>query len=135
MIAQEKGTNTKENIEHNFGMPSPDGYRKALRLMKQAEKFGRPVICFVDTPGAFCGLEAEERGQGEAIARNLYELSGLKVPVLSVVIGEGGSGGALAMAVADEVWMLENSIYSILSPKALPASCGRTAVRQKKRQM
>ena len=117
VIAQEKGTNTKENIEHNFGMPSPDGYRKALRLMKQAEKFGRPVICFVDTPGAFCGLEAEERGQGEAIARNLYEMSGLKVPVLSVVVGEGGSGGALAMAVADEVWMLENSIYSILSPE------------------
>ena len=98
-------------------MPSPDGYRKALRLMKQAEKFGRPVICFVDTPGAFCGLEAEERGQGEAIARNLYELSGLKVPVLSVVIGEGGSGGALAMAVADEVWILENAIYSVLSPE------------------
>lgn len=98
-------------------MPSPDGYRKALRLMKQAEKFGRPVICFVDTPGAFCGLEAEERGQGEAIARNLFELSGLKVPVLSVVIGEGGSGGALAMAVADEVWMLENSVYSVLSPE------------------
>lgn len=98
-------------------MPSPDGYRKALRLMKQAEKFGRPVICFVDTPGAFCGLEAEERGQGEAIARNLYELSGLEVPVLSVVIGEGGSGGALAMAVADEVWMLENAVYSVLSPE------------------
>ena len=117
VIAQEKGTNTKDNIEHNFGMPSPDGYRKALRLMKQAEKFGRPVICFVDTPGAFCGLEAEERGQGEAIARNLFEMSGLTVPVLSIVIGEGGSGGALAMAVADEVWMLENSIYSILSPE------------------
>ena len=117
VIAQEKGTNTKENIEHNFGMPSPDGYRKALRLMKQAEKFGRPVICFVDTPGAFCGLEAEERGQGEAIARNLFEMSGLTVPVLSIVIGEGGSGGALTMAVADEVWMLENSIYSILSPE------------------
>lgn len=117
VIAQEKGTNTKENIEHNFGMPSPDGYRKALRLMKQAEKFSRPVICFVDTPGAFCGLEAEERGQGEAIARNLFEMSGLTVPVLSIVIGEGGSGGALAMAVADEVWMLENSIYSILSPE------------------
>ena len=117
VIAQEKGTNTKENIEHNFGMPSPDGYRKALRLMKQAEKFGRPVICFVDTPGAFCGLEAEERGQGEAIARNLFEMSGLTVPVLSIVIGEGGSGGALAMAVADEVWMLESSIYSILSPE------------------
>ena len=117
VIAQAKGKTTKENIERNFGMPSPDGYRKALRLMKQAEKFGRPVICFVDTPGAFCGLEAEERGQGEAIARNLFEMSGLKVPILSVVIGEGGSGGALAMAVADEVWMLENSIYSILSPE------------------
>lgn len=117
VIAQAKGMNTKENIERNFGMPSPDGYRKALRLMKQAEKFNRPVICFVDTPGAFCGLEAEERGQGEAIAKNLYEMSGLTVPVLSIVIGEGGSGGALAMAVADEVWMLENSIYSILSPE------------------
>ena len=117
VIAQAKGKTTKENLDRNFSMPSPDGYRNALRLMKQAEKFGRPVICFVDTPGAFCGLEAEERGQGEAIARNLFELSGLKVPVLSVVIGEGGSGGALAMAVADEVWMLENSIYSVLSPE------------------
>lgn len=117
VIAQEKGRTTKENIEHNFGMPSPEGYRKSLRLMKQAEKFQRPVICFVDTPGAFCGLEAEERGQGEAIARNLYEMSALKVPILSVVIGEGGSGGALALAVADEVWMLENSVYSILSPE------------------
>ncbi len=117
VIAQAKGTNTKENIKRNFGMPSPEGYRKALRLMKQAEKFHRPVICFVDTPGAFCGLEAEERGQGEAIARNIYEMSGLKVPVLSVIIGEGGSGGALAMATADEVWMLENSVYSILSPE------------------
>ena len=117
VIAQAKGKTTKENLDRNFSMPSPDGDRKALRLMKQAEKFGRPVICFVDTPGAFCGLEAEERGQGEAIARNLYELSGLKVPVLSVVIGEGGSGGALAMAVADEVWILENAIYSVLSPE------------------
>ncbi|KAA8501346.1 acetyl-CoA carboxylase carboxyltransferase subunit beta [Mediterraneibacter catenae] len=117
VIAQAKGKTTKENLDRNFSMPSPDGYRKALRLMKQAEKFGRPVICFVDTPGAFCGLEAEERGQGEAIARNLFELSGLKVPVLSVVIGEGGSGGALAMAVADEVWMLENAVYSVLSPE------------------
>lgn len=117
VVAQAKGRNTKENIERNFGMPSPEGYRKALRLMKQAEKFGRPVICFVDTPGAFCGLEAEERGQGEAIARNIYEMSDLKVPVLSVIIGEGGSGGALAMAAADEVWMLENSVYSILSPE------------------
>ena len=117
VIAQAKGRNTKENIERNFGMPEPEGYRKALRLMKQAEKFARPVICLVDTPGAFCGLEAEERGHGEAIARNIYEMSGLKVPVVSIIIGEGGSGGALAMATADEVWMLENSIYSILSPE------------------
>ena len=117
VIGQQKGRSTKENIRRNFGMPSPEGYRKSLRLMKQAEKFNRPVICFVDTPGAFCGMEAEERGQGEAIARNLYEMSALKVPVLSIVIGEGGSGGALAMAVSDQVWMLENSIYSILSPE------------------
>lgn len=117
VIGQQKGKNTKDNITRNFGMPSPDGYRKALRLMRQAETFGRPVICFVDTPGAFCGLEAEERGQGEAIARNLFEISDLRVPVLSIVIGEGGSGGALAMAVADEVWMLENAIYSVLSPE------------------
>lgn len=117
VIGQEKGKTTKENIRRNFGMPSPDGYRKALRLMKQAEAFGRPVICLVDTPGAFCGIEAEERGQGEAIARNLFEMSALKVPVLSIVIGEGGSGGALAMAVANEVWMMENATYSILSPE------------------
>ena len=117
VIAQAKGRTPKENLERNFAMPSPEGYRKARRLMKQAEKFHRPVINFVDTPGAFCGMEAEERGQGEAIARNLFELSGLKVPVLSVVIGEGGSGGALALAVADEVWMLENSVYSVLSPE------------------
>lgn len=117
VIAQCKGKTTKENLERNFAMPSPEGYRKALRLMKQAEKFQRPVICFVDTPGAFCGMEAEERGQGEAIARNLYEMSALKVPVLSIVIGEGGSGGALALAVADEVWMMENAVYSVLSPE------------------
>lgn len=117
VIGQEKGKNTKDNIKRNFGMPSPEGYRKALRLMKQAETFGRPVICFVDTPGAFCGLEAEERGQGEAIARNLFEMADLTVPILSIVIGEGGSGGALAMAVANEVWMMENAIYSILSPE------------------
>lgn len=117
VIGQQKGRTTKENIKRNFGMPSPEGYRKALRLMKQADTFGRPIICFVDTPGAFCGLEAEERGQGEAIARNLFEMASLTVPVLSVVIGEGGSGGALAMAVANEVWMLENAIYSILSPE------------------
>lgn len=117
VIAQVKGENTKENIERNFAMPHPEGYRKALRLMKQAEKFKRPVICFVDTPGAFCGIGAEERGQGEAIAKNLMEMMALKVPTISIVIGEGGSGGALALAVADEVWMMENSIYSILSPE------------------
>ena len=117
IIGQQKGRNTEENIERNFGMTHPEGYRKALRLMKQAEKFHRPIICFVDTPGAFCGLEAEERGQGEAIARNLFEMADLTVPVLSMVIGEGGSGGALAMAVGNEVWMLENAIYSILSPE------------------
>lgn len=117
VIGEQKGRTLKQNQKRNFGMPYPDGYRKALRLMKQAEKFGRPIICFVDTPGAFCGIEAEERGQGEAIARNLYEMSALRVPVLSIFIGEGGSGGALALAVANEVWMLENATYSILSPE------------------
>ena len=117
VIGQQKGKNLKENLVRNFGMPSPDGYRKALRLMKQAEKFHRPVICFVDTPGAYCGMDAEERGQGRAIADNLFEMSDMKTPILSVVIGEGGSGGALAMAVADEVWMMENAVYSILSPE------------------
>ncbi|MDD7210386.1 MAG: acetyl-CoA carboxylase carboxyltransferase subunit alpha [Lachnospiraceae bacterium] len=121
VIAQMKGKNTQENVKRNFGMPKPEGYRKALRLMKQAEKFQRPVICFVDTPGAFCGMEAEERGQGEAIARNLYEMSAIRTPILSILIGEGGSGGALAMAVADEVWILENAIYSILSPEGYAA--------------
>mgnify|MGYP003372483820 FL=1 len=117
VIGIQKGRSTKENIGRNFGMPSPEGYRKTLRLMKQAEKFHRPVITFIDTPGAFCGVEAEERGQGEAIARNLLEMAALKVPVLSIVIGEGGSGGALALGVGNEVWMLENAIYSILSPE------------------
>ena len=117
VLAQEKGEGTKENIARNFGMVSPEGYWKSLRLMQQAEKFHRPVICLVDTPGAFCGLEAEERGQGEAIARNLLEMSDLKVPVLSIVIGEGGSGGALALAVGNEVWMMENATYTILSPE------------------
>lgn len=131
VIAQAKGRDTKENIERNFGMPSPDGYRKALRLMKQAEKFHRPVICFVDTPGAFCGLEAEERGQGEAIARNLYEMSALKTPVLSIIIGEGGSGGALAMATSDQVWMLENSIYSILSPEGFASILWKDSTKAK----
>ena len=116
-IAIDRGKDTKDKIKRNFGSAHPEGYRKALRQMKLAEKFNRPVICFVDTPGAFCGMEAEERGQGEAIARNLYEMSALKVPVLSIVIGEGGSGGALALAVADEVWMMENAVYSVLSPE------------------
>ena len=131
VIGQEKGKNTKENIKRNFGMPSPDGYRKALRLMKQAETFGRPVVCFVDTPGAFCGLEAEERGQGEAIARNLYEMSGLKVPVLCIMIGEGGSGGALALSVGNEVWMLENATYSILSPEGFASILWKDGRRAK----
>lgn len=121
VIGHQKGRTTKENIRRNFGMPSPEGYRKALRLMKQAEKFKRPIICFVDTPGAYCGMEAEERGQGEAIARNLYEMSSLKVPILSILIGEGGSGGALALAVANQVWTMENSTYSILSPEGFAA--------------
>lgn len=117
IIAQQKGRNVKQNIIRNFGMPSPEGYRKGIRLMKQAEKFNRPIICFVDTPGAYPGIEAEERGQGEAIAKSIFEMSGLKVPVLTIVIGEGGSGGALANAVANKVLMLENAMYSILSPE------------------
>ncbi|MCD8009778.1 MAG: acetyl-CoA carboxylase carboxyltransferase subunit alpha [Lachnospiraceae bacterium] len=117
VIGQQKGRSIQENKERNFGMPSPEGYRKAVRLMRQAEKFGRPIFCFVDTPGAFCGLEAEENGQGRAIADSLFVMSDLKVPVLSLVIGEGGSGGALAMAVGNEVWMMENAIYSVLSPE------------------
>lgn len=117
VIAQQKGRNTKENIKRNFAMPHPEGYRKALRLMKQAEKFKRPVICFVDTPGAFCGIGAEERGQGEAIAKNLMEMIMLKIPTISILIGEGGSGGALALAVSDRIYMLENAVYSILSPE------------------
>ncbi len=117
IIGEQKGKTAKENIERNFGMPNPEGYRKALRLMKQAEKFGRPIITFIDTPGAYPGMEAEERGQGEAIAKNLFEMSKLKVPTISVVIGEGSSGGALAIGVTDIIIMLENSIYSILSPE------------------
>ena len=131
VIAQEKGRSTRENIQRNFAMPKPDGYRKALRLMKQAEKFHRPVICFVDTPGAFCGIEAEERGQGEAIARNIYEMSALKVPILTVIIGEGGSGGALALATSDEVWMLENAIYSILSPEGFASILWKDSTKAK----
>ena len=121
VIGQQKGRDLKEQVNRNFGMPNPEGYRKALRLMKQAEKFRRPIVCFVDTSGAFCGIEAEERGQGEAIARNLMEMAGLTVPVLAILIGEGGSGGALAMAVANEVWCLENSVYSVLSPEGFAA--------------
>ena len=132
VIAQEKGRGTKENIRHNFGMPSPEGYRKSLRLMKQAEKFGRPIICIVDTPGAYCGIEAEERGQGQAIAQNIYEMSALQVPVLSLMIGEGGSGGALALAVANEVWMLENATYSILSPEGFASILWKDSSKAKK---
>lgn len=117
LIGIQKGRDTKENLKRNFGQASPEGYRKALRLMKQAEKFNRPVICFVNTGGAYPGIGAEERGQGEAIAKNLFELSKLKTPIISIIIGEGGSGGALALAVADRVWMLENSIYAVLSPE------------------
>lgn len=131
VIGQQKGRSTKENIQRNFGMPSPEGYRKALRLMKQAEKFHRPIITFVDTPGAFPGLEAEEHGQGEAIAANLFEMAALKVPVLAIVIGEGGSGGALALAVANEVWMLENATYTILSPEGFASILWKDSKRAK----
>lgn len=117
VIGEQKGKTTKENMERNFGMPNPEGYRKAIRLMKQAEKFGRPVITFIDTPGAYPGMGAEERGQGEAIARSMFEMSNLKVPIIAVVIGEGSSGGALAICLADKILMLENAIYSILSPE------------------
>ena len=117
VIGLEKGRNTKERMERNFGQAHPEGYRKALRLMKQAEKFRRPVLCLVDTSGAFCGIGAEERGQGQAIAENIMEMMTLKTPILTILIGEGGSGGALALAVADEVWMLENAVYSVISPE------------------
>ncbi|HBJ2610384.1 acetyl-CoA carboxylase carboxyltransferase subunit alpha [Clostridium botulinum] len=131
VIAQQKGKNLKDNIKRNFGMPKPEGYRKALRIMKQAEKFKRPVVCFIDTSGAFCGIDAEERGQGEAIARNLLEMSRLKTITLSIVIGEGGSGGALALGVADRVIMLENSIYSILSPEGFASILWKDASKAK----
>lgn len=117
IIAEQKGRTTKENIERNFGMPNPESYRKAVRFMKQAEKFKRPVITFIDTKGAYPGIGAEERGQGEAIAKSMFEMAKLKVPIISVVIGEGSSGGALAIGVANKVFMLENAIYSILSPE------------------
>ena len=117
VIGIQKGKDLKENIKRNFGSPNPEGYRKSLRLMKQAEKFKRPIICFINTSGAYCGVGAEERGQGEAIAKNLMEMALIKTPIISIVIGEGGSGGALALAAGDRVWMLENSVYSILSPE------------------
>ncbi len=129
VIAEEKGINTKDKVYRNFGSPFPEGYRKALRLMKQAEKFNRPIVCFVDTQGAYCGIGAEERGQGEAIARNLFEMMRLKTPVISIVIGEGGSGGALAVAVADRVYMLENAIYSILSPEGFASILWKDSTR------
>lgn len=131
VIGQQKGRNTKENVQRNFGMPNPEGFRKALRLMKQAEKFKRPVVCFIDTPGADPGIGAEERGQGEAIAENLMAMVNLRTPVISVVIGEGGSGGALALSVADEIWMLEHSVYSILSPEGFASILWKDAARSR----
>lgn len=131
VIGQVKGKNLDENKESNFAMAHPEGYRKALRLMKQAEKFHRPVICFIDTPGAFCGVEAEERGQGEAIARNLFELMRLKTPILSVVLGEGGSGGALALGVCDELAMLENATYSVISPRGCANILWKDSAKEK----
>lgn len=117
VISMDKGKDMRERVRRNFGSSNPEGYRKALRLMKQAEKFHRPVVCFVDTAGAFCGMGAEERGQGQAIAENLVEMAGLQTPIVSVLIGEGGSGGALALALADRVWILENAVYSVISPE------------------
>lgn len=131
VIGQRRGRDTKENIKYNFGMPHPEGYRKALRLMKQAEKFGRPIITFIDTPGAFCGLGAEERGQGEAIARNLAEMSVLKVPILAVLIGEGGSGGALALQISDRFLMLENAVFSVITVESCATILFRDASKAK----
>ncbi|MGN0649365.1 MAG: acetyl-CoA carboxylase carboxyltransferase subunit alpha [Oscillospiraceae bacterium] len=131
VIAQVKGRNIDENKKSNFSMPHPEGYRKALRLARQAEKFHRPVICLVDTPGAFCGIEAEKRGQGEAIAKNLAEFMTLKTPVISVVLGEGGSGGALALAVCDELAMLENALYSVISPRGAASILWKDAAKEK----
>ena len=131
IIAEVKGRNIDENKDSNFAMPHPEGYRKALRLAKQAEKFGRPVICFIDTPGAYCGVEAEKRGQGEAIARCLMDFMRLKTPVISIVLGEGGSGGALALGVCDELAMLENAIYSVISPRGFASLLWKDASREK----
>ncbi len=127
IIAQEKGRNTKQKLHRNFGMPKPEGYRKAMRLMKMAEKFGRPVITLLDTPGAYPGIDAEERGQAEAIAVNLREMARLQIPVIAVVIGEGGSGGALGIGVANRVYMMENAIYSVISPESCAAIIWRDA--------
>ena len=132
VIAIEKGHTAKERSYRNFGAPHPEGYRKALRLMKQAEKFGRPIVCFIDTSGAYCGIGAEERGQGQAIAENLIEMSTLCVPVISILIGEGGSGGALALAVADRVWMLQNSVYSVISPEGCASILWKDAAKAEK---
>jgi len=129
VIGIQKGQTVEDNIKRNFGSPNPEGYRKALRLMKQAEKFRRPVITLINTAGAYCGVGAEERGQGEAIARNLFEMAGLTIPIISVMCGEGGSGGALALAVADRVWILENAIYSILSPEGFASILWKDSTR------
>lgn len=129
VIGQQKGRNTDENIARNFGMPRPEGYRKALRVMKLAEKFNRPILSFIDTPGAYPGIEAEERGQGEAIARNLMEMAGLEIPLIATIIGEGGSGGALGIAVADKILIMENSIYSVISPEGCASILWRDATK------
>ena len=131
VIAMEKGDDMRDKVRRNFGSPNPEGYRKALRLMKQAEKFSRPVVCFVDTSGAFCGMGAEERGQGQAIAENLMEMANLKTPIVSVLVGEGGSGGALALAVADQVWILENAVYSVISPEGCASILWKDAKKVK----
>ena len=134
VIGHQRGKDTKENIRRNFGMPHPEGYRKALRLMKQAEKFNRPIICFIDTKGAYPGKAAEERGQSEAIARNLFEMAGLTVPVICIVIGEGGSGGALVLGVGDYIHMLENSTYSVITPEVQRQFFGKIQEKQRKLQ-
>ena len=131
VIAMEKGSDMKDKVRRNFGAPNPEGYRKAQRLMEQAEKFRRPVVCFVDTSGAYCGLGAEERGQGQAIAENLVKMAGLRTPIVSVLIGEGGSGGALALGVADQVWILENAVYSVISPEGCASILWKDAKKVK----
>jgi len=129
VVGIQKGRTVDENIERNFGMPNPEGYRKALRLMRQAEKFGRPVVTLINTPGAYCGIGAEERGEGEAIARNILEMLRIDTPAVALIVGEAGSGGALALAAADEVWMLENAVYSIASPEGFASILWKTAAK------